>query len=98
MPFLQPSSFQVPSIVTDDMLVIDALDDKLADSVIHYIIADEKDHVCRQGSFRGLRIQMRIAHLKDGIYQLLLKDAEAGCSFWIQKISGRFLLSAAPGF
>ncbi|MBN8857748.1 MAG: hypothetical protein J0H29_05130 [Sphingobacteriales bacterium] len=93
MPFI-PTSFQVPATITEDMMIINVLDDVLANSPIQYVIEDEKEQVCRKGSFRGLRIQMRIADLQDGVYRLLLKNTETCCSFRIRKASSKWKIAA----
>lgn len=90
MPFVT-ASFQVPATINDDLMIITVLDHLLVDSPIQYVIEDAAARVCRKGSFKGCRIQMRIADLKDGAYQLLLKNAEGCCSFSIEKVSSKWM-------
>lgn len=91
MPPLQLSSVSIPSIV-EDMVTIEIKDNGLADADIHYAITDEGEHICRKGHFRGLRVQLRIAHLKDGIYRFMLRSTENdNCIFSIRKTTGSFI-------
>lgn len=86
MPPLHPASVFISTVV-EDMVTIEIKDDQLTDADIHYAITDEAEHVCRKGHFRGLRVQLRIAHLKDGLYRFMLQSAgNDNCTFSVRKI------------
>lgn len=97
MPFV-PASFQVPATINDDLLIITVLDHLLLETTIQYVIEDATACTCRKGSFCGPQVQMRIANLKDGMYQLLLKNAEYCCRFPIEKVSSRWMLANDAGW
>lgn len=89
MPQLQFSSVQIPSVV-DEMVLIEIKDEGLNNTDINYCITDSGAHICRKGQFRGLRVQLRLSHLKDGIYNFTLHSCSNDeCSFSFEKISGR---------
>ncbi|MFT3701033.1 MAG: hypothetical protein QM802_01610 [Agriterribacter sp.] len=89
MPLLHPAFIQIPSVV-DDMIMIEINDQGLNNTDISYCITDSVEHICRKGQFRGLRVQLRLSHLKDGIYSFTLHScSQDECSFSFEKISGR---------
>jgi len=89
MPQLQSASVHIPSVV-DDMVMIEINDETMNNTDIQYCITDSGEHICRKGRFRGLRVQLRLSHLKDGIYNFVLHSCNQDeCTFSFEKISGR---------
>jgi hypothetical protein len=89
MSQLQSSLVQIPTVV-DDMVLIEIKDEGLNNTDISYCITDSGEHICRKGKFRGLRVQLRLSHLKDGFYNFTLHSCSNDeCSFSFEKISGR---------
>lgn len=88
MPYLKSNSVQIPTVV-NDIIVIEIKDNALTNKDIEYRIIDSGQHICRKGHFKGLHIQMRISHLKDGKYSFNLNSCDTdACSFSFEKISG----------
>jgi hypothetical protein len=73
MPVPDPSLVQISTIV-HEFLSIQINDASLAGTFLHYSIIDSNREVMRKGHFKGMTVQLRLSHLKDGQYTLLLGD------------------------
>ena len=75
MPVFDPSIVQVSQIVHDFMF-IRINDASLEDTPFNYDILDKNNHIARKGQFKGLLIQLRLSHLKEGRYTLQLSAGD----------------------
>lgn len=67
MPLLEPSTVQITSLVHEFMFI--KIKNRLLDNVLfEYTITGMNQQVYRKGSFKGLLLQLRLSHLKDGDY------------------------------
>lgn len=88
MAGLKSSLVRITPVVSDT-LSVEINDAKLVSTDMNYHITDASDQVLRQGRFRGISVQLRLAHLKDGAYQFNISSTEQDvCSFMFKKVSG----------
>ncbi|MBX3242227.1 MAG: hypothetical protein KIT80_14650 [Chitinophagaceae bacterium] len=88
MQSLRSSLVHVTPVV-NDTLSVEINDADLVTTDITYHITDARDQVLRKGKFRGISVHLRLAHLKDGAYQINISSTEKdSCSFMFKKISG----------
>jgi hypothetical protein len=71
MPPIDPSRIQITKEVFDFMF-IRISDSGFQNQALEYAIVDQTGKTIRKGLFRGAVIQLRLSHLKDGLYQLSL--------------------------
>ncbi len=87
MAGLKSSLVRITPIV-NDTLNVEINDTKLVTTYMQYHITDTSDQVLRQGRFRGISVQLRVTHLKDGAYRFKIRSTEQDvCSFMFKKIS-----------
>ncbi len=87
MAGLKSSLVQITPVVSDT-LSVEINDTKLVTTYMNYHITDASDQILRQGKFRGISVQLRLAHLKDGSYQFSISSTEKdACSFMFKKVS-----------
>ncbi len=88
MAGLKSSLVQITPVV-NDTLNVEINDTKLVTTYMNYHITDASDQVLRQGKFRGISVQLRLTHLKDGAYRFRISSTEQDvCSFAFKKVSG----------
>jgi hypothetical protein len=71
MPPIDPSRIQITKEVFDFMF-IRISDPGFQNQPLEYAILDQTGKTIRKGLFKGSVIQLRLSHLKDGVYHLLL--------------------------
>lgn len=86
MPF--PRTIDITAIA-DDMIYLYIPDDTFIGTRFQYEICDCENKIFRKGYFLGIRVQIRVADLRDGNYFFNIRtDAANESSFKFEKISG----------
>ena len=67
MPAFHTSVAEITPIV-HEFLLVEIKDRAFENTFFEYRILDKNQHVLRKGNFTGLAIQLRLAHLEDGMY------------------------------
>lgn len=77
---MKPFIAEIPSIVRE-MIVIKIEDRELSEASFEYSIMNHEKKVCRKGHFTGSLVQLRVSHLKDGVYFFHLATSSREPSF-----------------
>jgi hypothetical protein len=61
------------STIVYEHLLVHVTDPKLYETTLQYVISPKDSHnVIRKGSFRGQGVQLRVAHMPEGLYNFCL--------------------------
>ncbi|MGN6491328.1 MAG: hypothetical protein ACTHLE_04975 [Agriterribacter sp.] len=78
---MKPFIAEIPPVVRE-MIVIKIEDNELSDASFEYSIMNHEKKICRKGHFTGSVIQLRVSHLKDGMYYFHLSTSSREPSFY----------------